>query len=45
MPPKSQAPSTTRQGFQAAKTTMASAIQPAPAVMPSVHCGTRTRLR
>ena len=32
----------TRAGFQLANTTMASAIQPAPAVMPSVHCGTRT---
>jgi hypothetical protein len=35
--------SSTRHGQQAEKTTSASAIQPAPAVIPSVHCGTRIR--
>ena len=37
---ESQAPASTPQGFHCAKTTMASAIQPAPAVIPSVHCRT-----
>ncbi len=39
MPPNRYAPNNRRPGFQVANTTSASAIQPRPAVMPSVQSG------
>ena len=42
IPPNKYAPIITFETFQFANTTIASAIQPVPAVNPSVHCGTLT---